>query len=336
MTKSLIEFVDITTVDRSTAEDWLVCPRMAFLKQQEPQLPSVEMSIGIEVHHAISEAVISYLAEHGNMRPQELAETLRHNLLYTRPDLQKEAIDAAYNWFPFSWAKFICERSPLDIMRFDGGEGDKSGQLSRDIEVLNQTIRVTSEVDLLLATPSKQVVKEVDYKSGWTPYHWSVVHDTFQFRLHAWLIFDNYPEVDEVEVSVWETRKNDRSPWVTFRRADTIGIEEQISMALRNFVIHSDSTSADDVPAFPIDTKCSRCPFKQVCLKCGFQGELVASMIDELVVLEAASKQITDKLNAIVKESGTDLHSETGNCYGVANKREKYKPQNGLYVKDSK
>ena len=56
-------------------------------------------------------------------------------------------------------------------------------------------IMVTSEIDLLVAGISADQLDEIDFKR-WKRFTAEAIAKAFQFRLHAWLVFRHYPEVE--------------------------------------------------------------------------------------------------------------------------------------------
>lgn len=329
----LFAIEDIPVLDRSTLERWATCPRQAWAREVEPSLPTMEQGVGTEGHAALSDAVAAYLDEMGQMRPAELCQWLKTRLKECRTDLQPQVLDAFAPSFAWEWAHFIVGRSPLDIMRFDGGPGEQSGQVSRDVTIGNDVVRLTSEVDLLLGTASPEVLQEVDYKTGWTPYTWQTVKDSFQFRMHAWILFDLYEPLQRLEVAVWDTRKNQRTNWVRFTRSEMYGVDEQIKMAVGHWWQHRKAEAIGQVPAWPLEGKCQRCPAAVLCSDATFTSEDPADMCDRLVSLEAACDQLREKLGAVVDATGGDVVTKHGNAYGTDKPKANRKPTKASYTK---
>jgi hypothetical protein len=91
----------------------------------------------------------------------------------SRPDLQPAVVDALRKTYPI--VELLCrqdngqERAIEDLLRYDGGDGAASGQLASDLilrppsDAEEATVRLTAEMDLLMATGS---VEELDLGTG--------------------------------------------------------------------------------------------------------------------------------------------------------------------------
>lgn len=276
------------TIDRSTLERYATCPAQGVIMDSGELLDSSSMTAsGEEVHLALSRTTQEYVDAQGHINKRDLAQTALGWLRAARPDAQPAALQAAAG-IVFPWAELIATKDVSAILRFDGGEGDRSGQLAWDIEDLG--VRITSEVDLLLGTPSPQVVQEIDYKSGWKRWNESMVRDSFQFQLHAWLIWHNYESVDAVAVRVYETRSRRLTYSIEFRRErDYAAINTRVRSAAGEWFMHA-GNDPDKVPTWPTVEKCAICSAAIRCPAALHVREFCAdapSAIDELQVLEA-------------------------------------------------
>lgn len=308
---------EVVTVDRSTLERYSVCPAQARLIDSGLVLNESSIAAaGQAVHDAFSQTIAAYIDE-PDMYASELAERAMSALRSARPDVQPEAI-AAGRPAVWAWAKMLASHSPANVIRFDGGQGDRSGQLARDHVCGDVTLRITSELDLLLATPAKQVLREIDYKSGWRRFSIDNVASSFQFGLHAWLVFENYPEVEALEVQVWQTRSNNLTYPVTFDRSRLREIDTRIRSAAGEFVRWRNS-KPQDVPTWPAVDKCPTCPAAVLCpasLHCGHLSADPGKFIDDMVALKAELDAREELAIAHVKATGKDIVSPSGAAFG--------------------
>lgn len=325
---SPLEVFGPEVLDRSTLEMWATCPMQARLVASGVVNHfSAIANSGEEVHLALSEALKSYLANNGNMSPAELADEAWNNLRMARPDVQPDAIKGAQRSV-YEWAKFITAKAASSIMAFDGGEGEHCGQLSWDAG----GVIVTSEIDLLTSGPgSPELVYIDDYKSGHKVHSAADVANSFQFQLHAVLVFENFEEVQAVSVSIWNTRTNRRTYRVQFERKDIDKFKARIVSAI-GYYMNYGSCSLDRVPTWPEQIKCSFCDACEACPLpfTGKPDDSPEAMVDRLVVIEEAAKSITKKLNKLVDETGLDIITPNGNAYGK-NKVTNRKPTKSIY-----
>lgn len=322
------------TADRSTLERHATCPAQArFVECGLVNDASQIADTGEAVHQAYGAGVRAYidLASEGEiMRAGMLADIIRTELRQARPDIQPDAIAAAGRSV-WSFAQFIADVHPMNVLRYDGGEGEHSGQLAWDLDGLG--IRVTSELDLLLATESKAVLREVDYKSGWRRWSVSEVAKSYQFQTHGWLVLQNYPEVECLEVQVWDTRRNDVTYPVAFERSDLPNWHARIASAAGYFYQHR-NTPPHQAPAWPAADKCQACVAAGVCPVAGHDARAieqdpegyVASMFAVDAQLDAMKKVAA----AYVEKHG-DIQTPSG-CYGVNKPKADRRPTKHLYT----
>lgn len=318
---------ELPVVDRSTLERWATCPAQARLLagRKEPPLPSVATT-GTEIHRCLSQTVTEYLASDGNMRPGEIVEVALALLVQSRPDVQPDVMHAIRPAL-WSWARMVAGINPLNILHYDGGTGKRSGQLAIDIG----GYRVTSEVDFCHAGPSPELVHVVDYKTGWGTWTASDVADSFQFQLHAVLLMHLYERVNGVEVSVWNTRTNQRTYRVVFDRRDYDTYRARIAEAVSVMLVNQ-SRAIDSVPAWPTSEKCRLCQVADRCPAVHLDAETPEAKLSRLIVLERAVEEVSEQLAAIVEETGRDVQLESGEAFGFGRKKRTTKPKAEVYV----
>lgn len=299
--------------DRSTLERMAECPRMARYVETGAVLDTSKAAeSGNAVHAAISSALVEYVQSRGNLSVTDLSEWILQQLADSRPDVQPDAIRACQR---SSWgiAKAIRKIHYGNILRFDGGEGDLSGQMAWDIPDLK--LRITSELDLLYAGPSPEVLHEWDWKSGWGIHTHETIADSFQFQLHAWLVLHNYEEVQALSVRIWNTRVNQQTYSCLFKREHLYNLDYRVRNAAAAYQ-QSRQTDPEDAPAWPLVEKCGMCPAARLCSASKLPRETPEQWVDVLVALEAAAAQWSDLLKAEVKRRGSDIVSLAGNCFG--------------------
>ena len=233
-----------TDLDGATLGAWSRCPWRGAWLEKHPPIPSAAMASGSEAHRLIAEAIGQYVIERW-----PVADYLKQELSKARPDLAADVADAIRPSI-YHLDKFMAARNPADVLAYQGGQGERSGQFAWEFA---PGMMATSEVDLLLATPAKSVLYEVDFKSGHTIYGVQDVRDAFQFRLHSWLLFHNFPDLMELEVSVWHTRLNMLTPPVTFRRKDLEAMDGALAEVSRHRAMPEPET-------WPTVEKCPGCP----------------------------------------------------------------------------
>lgn len=318
-------------VDRTPLERYAKCPRFArFIETGVVRDESFEANSGIAVHEAISATIQEYVDSRGSLNLNELVDLLDGHIRHSRPDVQPDAIDGLRRSI-WPIAKHISSIAPPNILRFDGGEGNRSGQLAHDFEGF--MVRATSEIDLLHAGPSVKQLHEHDWKSGRKVYRAADVRNSFQFQEHAMLVFENYPEVESLEVTAWNTRINTRSWTVDFNRSELPALRARIRSAISERHLHK-AKAPEDTPAWPDIDKCGKCPAALCCQsRTGVQVAYATNPVlalDELVSVEARADALRGLLDAAVKASGAEIVSSGGFAYGFKKPRES-KPKCSLY-----
>lgn len=321
----------IYTFDRSTLERWATCPQQAWLMSRHKTPVGDIAEAGTQVHDAISRAIQGWIDARGMISPQDFTNSLELELLSSRPDVQPDVISAMRKSL-WSFSRFITNEHYQNILRFDGGEADKSGQLSHDFDSLN--CRVTAELDLILATPSKQEVDVFDWKSGWAHWTASQVKKSFQFQMQSWLVLENYPNVECVRVTIWNLRENRRTYSVEFFRSDMPAIDARVRHAAGLAVRYGQTAFAPE--GWPTTEKCDLCSVAAMCdvgsLEiCEIDPPEV--WVDRLVALYAKSTAIEKSLAKIVSDRKSDIETESGNCFGFGKPKRAIKPKAASYSK---
>ena len=306
---------DIHVADRSDLETARDCPQKLAYEQGQTRIPSHAAEVGTQAHAAISATIEAFIRE--GLSKRDIAEFLQREVLATRPDLVGDTWDAVS---PSVWkiAELLADRSPGEVLRYDGGRGEYSGQLASDITVGGEIVRVTSELDLLLMTKSDEVFEDIDWKTGHTPYDIDNIKRSFQFRLHASMIFDTYPACKEVRVRVMRTQYRDLSRPVKFTRDELPVIyAETYSAAVRWLDIKK--RSKPDRPLvtdrFPTEEKCRRCCWARQCWKSRVEST-PAELVDLLTIMEAVQDQVQDELKAICGKNG-EVEGTCGQKFGT-------------------
>jgi len=326
---------NITTVDRSTLERWSECPAQAkFLKSGQVTPGSLLADAGNVVHDAISKAVADYIDTCGAPEAWQIVEDVVAHVKNSRPDVQPNAIQAV-KFSAWTVAKWLRSIHHDDIIRFDGGSGELSGQLAWDIDLDDAAMRVTSELDMLYATASDEVVEIVDWKSGFKTWTATDIKASFQFPLHAWLVMQNYPGISEVGVRVFNTRWNSWTGRVVFRRDDLDEYESRIAAAAKVMVKYRDS---DDPPTWPSRDKCRICDAASLC---PIVGRDIRSILESPAAFLADMNAVSERLKAMqdiaadhVQRTGEDIVAPDGLAFGIDKPKANRRPQATMYSVD--
>lgn len=279
----------LATIDRSTLERYATCPAQARIVASGVLNRGSRLAeAGEQVHLAFGAMIADYMARGGFVNPGELADECWLQLRGSRPDVQPEAIRGgrASVW---AFAKYIQALHPENILRYDGGHGERSGMLAHDMPELG--IRLVSELDLLHATASPEVLAEIDYKSGWKLHSAESVSDSFQFQLHAFLVLNNYPDVACLRVRVWNTRSNTQTYAVDFRRDRLAEISTRIRNAAGEWFRWRDAP-VESVPTWPLVDKCRICDAASRCPASGHAADVAKDPQGFLVQMVAVSAKL--------------------------------------------
>jgi len=289
--------------DRSSLERAATCPfQAAAFESGRVNNNSLAAAAGQEVHEAISKTLVDYIEAKGAYDPADIRNVLEQNLLGTRPDVQPLALQSARASI-YEIAKVIYRLDPTNILAFDGGEElGKSGQLAID---LDETSRVTSEIDFLYAGDSPELLHEIDWKSGFRLYTASDVFNSFQFNLHALLVFEAYKGVNGLEVRVMDTRRAQFTFRVTFHRDRMAAFRTRLINAIGTY---EHLVRGPEPPTWPAVEKCSLCPAASLCPVSGETIQQIATdpktALRKLVAIEASGDQLKKLLSAYADEHG--------------------------------
>jgi hypothetical protein len=331
-------FEDIKiVVDRSDLETCASCPMQMRLKRDTKNVVGHIAHVGEACHVAISQTIQHYIdsVDSGEiLRAGDIAERIDLNLRHARPDVQVDAIEACK---PSVWAiaRTLHETDPDNILRFDGGQGKRCGQLSWES---SDGIVVTTEFDLLRATESIQVLREDDWKGGWKQHGIGDVAKSFQFNLHAVLAFENYPDVQRLDVHVWDLRRSGyEPPSVQFYRRKLDQYRALIETAAHIY-IDNDQKPLADVPCWASTEKCRIC---DVAARCPAVDRPLpeddGELLRKLIAIDAHRDAVESELQArVTRRGGKPIVTDDGDSfgkYGTEKPRETWKVK---AAKDSK
>jgi hypothetical protein len=316
---------DYTLLDRSTLEQWANCPAQAALVASGHVNTSSDIAnAGEEVHKAFASVIEEWTEQDSQCTQRHLRDWCEGALLNCRPDVQPEAIRAA-RASVYAWAEFLRgsfgeggERGVAheNILRYDGGTGAKSGQLAFDIPALN--CRPTSELDILISVHhTEELLWEIDWKTGNKMHTADMVRDSFQFQMHAVLVFRNYDDVNGLRVQCWNTRKNRRTFTVEFRREDLPKYEARVKRAAAIWYEYH-TLPPEMCPTWPSQEKCRLCDAAHECPASGtvpVVGEWAADMLRSFIALSEKTKRVKDWLTDYVDRHG-DITLDSGECFG--------------------
>lgn len=330
---SFIDFGDAPEtplLDRSTIEQYANCPAAArMIEQGKVNNHSRLSATGQAVHDAFKQTIDEYVDSRGAMQFSDLRDALFNWVSAARPDIQPDAV-AAIQGAVYPWCKMIASTNVNNILRYDGGEGDRKGQIAHDI----CGVRLTCELDLLIASPSPEVIYLYDYKTGHK--HWTeeTVRSSFQFAFYSYLTLKTYPEVDAVRVKIWNTRLRQLTYGVFYNRSDVTALEGRIVGAIGAW---RDYHNSDKAPAWPTVDKCCICPAAALCPVAGLDiSECAANpgaFLDATNAVQETLKARTKLLAAHVKKTGEEIVGSGSLRFGVG-KVSARKPSAKIYIDD--
>ena len=296
---------ELVRLDRSTVQDWGECPRRsALLAPGKINTSSHVACVGNGAHECFGDTVTEYIDRGDSwMSKTEIAEWLSGAARHSRPDIQPEVMQAirASTW---AWVEFIRNIHHTNILRYDGGEGERSGQLA--VEWPDLHAMITSEVDLLYAGEVPEVIHEVDYKCGQKIHLEASVKNSLQFAFHAVLVFANYPDVQELRVSVWNTRSNRKTYEVPFLRKYETDYAARVRSAVSQWYQWRHPIDPDRVPAWPTQEKCRIC---DAAIQCNYSGRYGSpeDLLLGIVAHRAKLNALEAELTGIVDNLGHDV-----------------------------
>lgn len=324
-------------LDRSTLESFSRCPAAARIRDLKLVPDSSDAAnSGNEVHAVMSNALSEWIAtqgwiggEQGAKQVGYLADWIRGQAMMARPDVQPDVVEALRG-SAWTLAEFIDSIHPNNIIRYDGGAGQRRGQLGWNVPHLGRCL--TSELDLLLSTASVEVFDEIDWKSGqkrnWTA---AEVRHSFQFGMHAWLVFKNYEQVNTLNVTIWPLRNVGSRCAVQFFRKDLPALENRIFQAAEYWRgYHAAELSA--VPCWPSKEKCRLCDGRVFCpirppSAC---ADDPAAFVGAMVAVEAKLDGMREEAIDYVRLTGADIVTPDGDAFGFS-KPARTKPKAALY-----
>jgi len=268
-------------LDRSLLERYSRCPFMGWaVETGQVRDVSFAADSGSECHRVVSEAVGEFT------RGGDALDYLRQEGPKMRPDVQHDAWPnlrrsmygivrvLRYRVPPSADFPQGILRHPDDVVRWQGGPANEDPALSRSGQLARVALPatksrgdmiVTSEIDLLLAGEGRKEMVELDFKR-WACLNSDEIKASFQFRLHAWLVFGLYPELEVLRVSIWSIPRNLRTPEAAFTRYDA----EDFASCLYETLRYRDEAFAKvaegkQPECWPHPDKCLLCPAIHIC-----------------------------------------------------------------------
>lgn len=271
-------------VDRSTIERYCICPFQAFAVETG-LVPSGSLAAdsGNEAHDAYAAMVVNYIESHGSASTGSLFNVAVESARKSRPDLQPDVLSAvragAYQFArDLTYRPDGQQRNPADILRFQGGQGERTGQIAMDILPQTTTrgpVRLTTELDLLMAADARDELAVTDWKTGHT--HWTapMVRESFQFNFQAMILLTVYPDCDRVWIRVFSPRTGGSTGYVGFTRRDAEDCKARCAKAIQ---VRADAISDPDGPqCWPDAERCCQCDAILKCLKSSDPAGMLAA-----------------------------------------------------------
>lgn len=335
-------------VDRSTLQRWADCPFQGYAAEHKLVETQTEATAtGIESHEAIATAVAAVAA--GTAQSvSEVVDLLVAEAIKTRPDVQPTVVESI-RYAAWGIARVLLyqengePRHPNDIIRFDRGQDDRSGQIAYELDVDKDVITATCRLDLLLATPAPTMLSIVDFKTGWGEVSANDIFASFQLGcFQPGLVMLVYPEVNTVSVQAYNTKFNDLTEPVIFRRDRHLAaMIERIRAACRVRAAYVKRDVIDDVPTWPFPKKCASCPAARICprIRTVISAEPAAGqsiqdthaeLLSQFIAVNAARDQLYDLLTAYTDKHG-DIRLPSGQAFGRNKPPSKRRPTADLY-----
>ncbi len=322
--------------DRSLLEQFSWCPASArFIQTGRVQTANFLNTVGNVVHDAFSVTLAEYVRElevdlASPITPSDLVDTAMGRLVRARPDVQPEAIAAAQPSL-WPWAKYLFNIMPSNILKFDGGEGERDGQLGWDLPHLNAC--PTSELDLLHATDSTALLAEIDYKSGWKQWTEDDIKQSFQFQMHAVLVFENFTDVVEaLDVRVWPTRSKEPTLPVRFHRKYLAEYSGRVVEALETAITYG-NTEPEKCPTWAGKEKCRICDAARVCPVTPLNSCVIdpKQFVKDYIAVQAKAAAMREEAASYVDFSGADIVLDDGTAFGRRRPIDRRKPDAVIY-----
>lgn len=325
-------------IDRTSMQLAALCPFKAACYHASKTNVGEAAHVGSEVHAAFGRVTRAYVETNGDMYAGQLKTMLIQELQASRPDLQPMVISAAAA-SAWSWACYLKDLNPSNILAFDGGEDiGKGGQFACDFKDLDVT--ATGELDFLHAGPAPKLLHYIDYKSGQGQHTAQSVANDFQFQTYSLLALENFPDVDAIEVSVWNTRTNRRTYPVVFdRERDLPRLNARVRMAIQSHCQNVTPFDIDDPanlpPQWPTAEKCQGCDAAYLCPVAGQPIADVAkdpvAALRQYIALDQKIDALSKALTAYADKSGNDIQDGSVR-YGRNKPRSDKKPAASLYT----
>lgn len=301
-------------VYRSGAQNSATCPAMArYIEEGLVDTSSNAANAGQAVHDAISIGIQYYTGDErwdDDYDRKRLQEVIEVAMRESRPDVQPEAIKGL---IPSVWAitdlldGYGHPTPPNHIHRFDGGTGDRSGQLGWRLPEFS--VIASGELDLLIETSTPETWRLFDWKSGKgiaTAEDVKVGSHSFQFAFYVWLIFENYEHVQTVIVTIWNTRINQKARDVVFLRENMAQYKERVRSAIKMQRLYRD-TAPEQCPTWPSVEKCTICNAAHLCPVSGYSLESAEECLGVVVALRAQLAAREKRLTAIADKRGAPI-----------------------------
>lgn len=323
---------DPLLADRSALERYTVCPRQArFIDSGKVRHCNFAMSSGSEVHAVLGAVIGEYVESNGVMGIGDINDRIEELSALSRPDVQPDVIKSVRASF---WAisKYIHALHPENILRWDGGQNERSGQIAHDFDSLG--VRVTTEIDLLHSGPAIEVLHEIDWKTGHE--HWTSdkVAESFQFQLHALLVLFNYPEIRALNVRIWNTRLKSVTYSVLFERRNIVNYEGRVRRAIEEFLKWKDA-APEETEAWPMAEHCESCPAAALCDLSGMPQSTPEEIVDKLAGMQFTLMALESLAEIEVRRTGQEIVTAKGNCYGFGKPKRETKAKTALYFQKS-
>ncbi len=313
-TELFVEPDTLAPADRSILETAAECPRQArFIETGRVIHVTFPMESGNGFHQAASETITEYVESRGQVSFDDTKEYFLQRLAASRPDIQPDVIKAGERC-AYSFAKYLHNLHFENIRCWDGGRGEHSSQLAYDLPEFG--LRITSELDLLHDSESEEVIAILDFKSGYAKWDHADVKESFQFGLHALLGLKRFPDVKAVQISVYNTRINQITYPVLFKRESIYNLEFRVRNAAMAYFKTRDK-EPEACEAWPMVEKCSLCPAAALCDCTKFPEGTPEEWVDKIVALESQASALSTLAANHVKKSGRDIETKLGNWYGA-------------------
>ena len=258
--------------DRSTVQRYAECPCQGVAVETGlVETGSLPADSGNESHDCFAAMVSDYIVSQGEASLADLTNTAVTQAQLSRTDVQPDVLEAvrAGAW-PIArdliYRADGQRRNPADILRYQGGDGERTGQIAFDITPGGPgkaAQRLTTELDLLMAGEARDELCVTDWKTGRTAWAAAKVRSAFQFQFQSALIFHVYPDCHRVWVRVWSPRTGGATGWVGFTRRDGADVEARCSMAVE--ARRAALADPEHAVCYPDAERCSRCPATKLC-----------------------------------------------------------------------